>query len=213
VEFDAVVLAGGRAARLGGADKAALEVDGVAMLDRSLTAVATARRVVVVGDERPTTHPVLWVREHPPYGGPVAATYAGLDVLTRGTPVQLTGESGPETRQSHGSTPSGGLVVVLAVDMPGVTEGTVRRLIEGVVAAGENDAYDGAVLSEGGQRHLAMVVRAGALERVRPESVEGVAMRRLWEALDLVDVPASPEEANDVDSWADITRTPRSSGG
>ena len=44
VDFDAVVLAGGRAERLDGADKAALDVAGATLLDRALRAVAGARR-------------------------------------------------------------------------------------------------------------------------------------------------------------------------
>src|SRR5688572_27736790 len=73
MDFDAVVLAGGRAERLEGADKAALDVAGATLLDRALRAVAGARTVVVVGDERPTDVPVVWTRERPAYGGPVAA--------------------------------------------------------------------------------------------------------------------------------------------
>ena len=61
-----MVLAGGRAERLGGEDKAALEVGGATLLERALArGCSGARRVVVVGDERPTARPVLWTREHP----------------------------------------------------------------------------------------------------------------------------------------------------
>ena len=88
VDFDAVVLAGGRAERLDGADKAALDVAGATLLDRALRAVAGARTVVVVGDERPTDVPVVWTRERPAYGGPVAATYAGRDCAAPGVPVE-----------------------------------------------------------------------------------------------------------------------------
>ncbi len=73
-----MVLAGGRAERLGGEDKAALDVGGATLLERALARLLRRQRVVVVGDERPTARPVLWTREHPAYGGPVAATYAGL---------------------------------------------------------------------------------------------------------------------------------------
>ena len=192
--FDAVVLAGGRAERLGGADKAGLEVDGVSLLERALAAVAAARSVVVVGDERPTSREVSWVREEPAYGGPVAATYAGLDALTRGTPVQFRGEAGSETPETHGSTP----IVVLAVDMPDVTAETVGRLVEGGVGR------DGAVLTDSGRRHLAFAVTSAAMDRVRPAETTGGAMRDLWSTLDLAGVPARGEEAHDVDRWSDL---------
>jgi molybdopterin-guanine dinucleotide biosynthesis protein A len=175
VVFDAVVLAGGRAERLGGADKAGLEVAGVSLLERALAAVSDALRVVVVGDERPTSRDVTWVREDPPYGGPVAATYAGLDALPRRTPL-----------------------LVLAVDMPDVTRETVRRLVEAA------DGYDGAVLVDGGRRHLAFAVSRTALDRVRPVPATGAAMRDLWSALDLAEVPARGDEAHDVDRWSDL---------
>jgi molybdopterin-guanine dinucleotide biosynthesis protein A len=179
VDFDAIVLAGGRAARLGGLDKATVEIDGVALLDRALAAVAAARLVVVVGDDRRTSRRVLWAREQPAYGGPVAATYAGLDALIRNGPGR-------------------GIVVVLAVDMPNVTAGTVERLVEGA------EGYDAAVLSAGGRRHLAMAVRGAALEAARPVQTDGAAMRDLWAGLDLRDVPATGEEARDVDTPDDL---------
>jgi len=51
--FDAIVLTGGAASRLGGADKPALEVGGTTLLERVLAAVADAGRIVVVGPARP----------------------------------------------------------------------------------------------------------------------------------------------------------------
>ena len=112
--------------------------------------------MVVVGDERPTSRDVTWVREEPAYGGPVAATYAGRDALG-----SVTGRD---------SLPD----LVLAVDMPDVTAETVRRLLDG--AAG----HDGAVLVDGGRRHLAFAVSPTALDRVRPVPTTGAAMRDLW---------------------------------
>ena len=195
VDFDAVVLAGGRAERLDGADKAALDVAGATLLDRALRAVVGARTVVVVGDERPTDVPVVWTREQPAYGGPVAAAYAGRDALRRGTPVRFRGPEAPQTPELHGTSP---LIVVLAVDMPAVSVGTVGRLV--AAAHGR----DGAILVDGGRRHLAMAVRTAAFDAVRPDPVTGAAMRGLWEALDLADVAALDAEAGDVDSWADL---------
>lgn len=58
VVFDAIVLAGGGAARLDGADKPALDIGGASLLERVLTAVADADRIVVVGPVRPASRPV-----------------------------------------------------------------------------------------------------------------------------------------------------------
>jgi len=83
-ELDAVVLAGGQAARLGGVDKPALRVGAVSLLGTVLTAAAAAgaARIVVVGPDRPSLTPrpagLRVVREDPPGGGPVPALVAGL---------------------------------------------------------------------------------------------------------------------------------------
>ena len=70
--YTAVVLAGGRAARLGGQAKPQLEVGGRTMLAAVLAAVTDAARRVVVGPAQPVPADVVLVREGPPGGGPVA---------------------------------------------------------------------------------------------------------------------------------------------
>jgi molybdopterin-guanine dinucleotide biosynthesis protein A len=180
----AVVLTGGTARRMGGADKAALQVDGVSLLERSLAATVSAREVVVVGAEVATSRPVTWTAEEPPSGGPAAAVLAGLDAL----------RLDPE------------LVVVLAVDMPRVTAATVARL---VWAAEADPTVDGAVLldREGRRQPLAASYRRTALVAARPARPgleHGLPMRRLVGALRLADVPAVGDEGMDVDTWADL---------
>ena len=61
--YDAVVLAGGAARRLGGVDKPGLGVGGRSLLERVLAACADARTTVVVADPRPVPRPVVWARE------------------------------------------------------------------------------------------------------------------------------------------------------
>jgi molybdopterin-guanine dinucleotide biosynthesis protein A len=74
----AIVLAGGRASRLGGIDKPALELEGASLLARAVAAThAVGAAPVVVGPERPGVE-AEWVREEPPFGGPVAAIAAAL---------------------------------------------------------------------------------------------------------------------------------------
>ncbi|GGO43158.1 hypothetical protein GCM10012286_26360 [Streptomyces lasiicapitis] len=147
VPFDAVVLAGGRAARLGGADKPGVRVGGRALLERVLAACAGAGTTVVVAEPRPTGRPVVWAREEPVGGGPLAALDAGLR-LTRAD-----------------------LVVVLSADLPFLREQTVRRLVAALCAA---EGADGAVLTdpEGRDQPLVAVYRSAALRRGLGELAE-----------------------------------------
>ncbi|MCD6638569.1 MAG: NTP transferase domain-containing protein, partial [Nocardioides sp.] len=65
--FCGVILAGGTAARLGGADKASIELGGRTLLEIAIDAFLDADEVVVVGPETVrTTRPVTFVREDPP---------------------------------------------------------------------------------------------------------------------------------------------------
>src|SRR3954466_1211532 len=79
--WDAVVLAGGRARRMGSDDKLLLDVGGRSMLSRVLDAVAGAGRIVVVGPRRAVDVEVelVWCREQPEGSGPAAALRAGLE--------------------------------------------------------------------------------------------------------------------------------------
>lgn len=90
--YDAVVLAGGAAKRLGGADKPGLLVGGRPLLDRVLGACADAAATVVVGSRRPTARPVRWAREDPPGAGPLAALDAGLRHVTAPVVVALSAD-------------------------------------------------------------------------------------------------------------------------
>ena len=184
LRLGAVVLTGGTAARMGGADMAALESDGVTLLERSLAATIGVAEVVVVGEEVATSRPVSWAREDPPRGGPAAGLLAGLDRFA--TPPDL--------------------VVVLAVDMPRLNAGTVARLTWAVEA---DPDVDGAVLLDAGGRRqtLAAVYRHAALTAARPADradEHGLPVRRLLAQLRLTEVPAVGDEARDVDTWTSL---------
>jgi molybdopterin-guanine dinucleotide biosynthesis protein A len=177
--FCAVILAGGQAARLGGADKASVEVDGRTLLAHALEAVIDAAEVVVVGEPVYTDRPVTFTLESPRYGGPVAALLTGRDALLRTTPT----------------------IAVLAVDMPRLNAHTVRRLH--AAAAGR----DGAVLVDpSGRRQLALVLDRERLDAVRPdhEGQHGMSLRALLSRLDLTEVRALGDEHRDVDTWRDL---------
>lgn len=90
--YAALVLAGGRAARLSGQAKPQLEVGGRTMLTAVLGAVADAERRVVVGPPQPVPRDVVVVREQPPGGGPVAALRAGLPAVASEVVALLAGD-------------------------------------------------------------------------------------------------------------------------
>ena len=177
MDLAAVILTGGTAARLGGRDKASIEVDGRTQLERALQAAAAADPIVVVGDEVETSRQVVFAREEPAYGGPVAGLMAGR----------------------HALDPARDLLLVLAVDMPFVTTATVERL---VVAAGQGD---GAVLtSADGRRRLVLVVRTARLDQVAPADPHGCPVHVLLAPLDLRDVPATGREGHGIDTLEDL---------
>ncbi|MFC4003434.1 molybdenum cofactor guanylyltransferase [Prauserella oleivorans] len=171
-----IVLAGGAARRLGGVDKPLLEIAGTTLLERAVTALRAADPVVVVGPRREGISGVRWTREDPPRSGPVAALAAGLRLVEQP------------------------LVAVLAADLRGVGAGTVDRL-----RAALGDA-DGAVLTdEAGRRQwLIGIWRTTRLRAALPADPVGASLHRTLSGLSIVDVPALPGEASDIDTPEDL---------
>jgi len=98
VGYDAIVLGGGRGARLGGVDKPSLVLGGLSLAARAILAVAGARAVAFVSHGVvPSAEPlepldprIRLVREEPRWAGPVAAIAAGLAGLDdRSEPVTV----------------------------------------------------------------------------------------------------------------------------
>ena len=171
--------------RLGGVDKASIEVGGLTLLEHALAGTAAADEVVVVGPELPTTRPVTWTREEPAGGGPGAGLLAGLDALAER----------PD------------LVCVLAVDMPRFSSGTLSRLVDVLLAEREDTDAVCLVDEEHRKQWLAAVYRYDALVAARPndrKAERGISIRRLMLPLRILAVPAVAGEARDVDTWADL---------
>ncbi|MFD7226775.1 NTP transferase domain-containing protein [Streptomyces sp. NPDC059881] len=183
-EYDAIVLAGGAAKRLGGVDKPGVSVGGRALLDRVLTASRGADRTIVVGGRRATARPVFWARESPPGGGPLAALDAGLRMAEAGT------------------------VLVLSADLPFLDAATVRRLLDTLRTGGR----EGALLidADGRDQPLVASYRAEPLRRelaliaAEHGGLTGLPLRLLTGELDLDRVSADPFTAYDCDTWEDI---------
>ena len=76
-----VILAGGRASRLGGIDKSALDIDGLTVIERVIAALSTVaeRLIVVANDARFDADPRLTViRDPDPHAGVSPALQAAL---------------------------------------------------------------------------------------------------------------------------------------
>jgi molybdenum cofactor guanylyltransferase len=180
--FAAVVLAGGRAARLGGQRKPQLEVGGRTMLAGVLAAVADAGSRVVVGPPQPVPDGVRVVREEPPGGGPVPALAAGLAAV------------------------DADVVAVLAADLPFVTRGLVTALRERLTGDGV------LVVDDTGRDQLLLGVwRTAVLRRAtagaRPHTplravLAPLAVRRYHPVL----VPGAPAPWTDCDTPAELAR-------
>jgi molybdopterin-guanine dinucleotide biosynthesis protein A len=190
-DYDAVVLAGGGGLRVGGADKPALLVGGVSLLDRVLAACRGARTTVVAGPRRPTARPVLWTREDPPGGGPLPALAAALAHVREET------------------------VLVLAADLPFLDDGTVGSLLAAVAGGGPAPAAgaDGALLTDAGGRDqpLAAAYRTRALRRELARitaghgRLTGLPLRLLVQGLALTRIPDRAGAAFDCDTWGDVS--------
>ncbi len=91
--WSAAILAGGRARRLGGLDKSALIVDGVAVIDRQLAVLrGRARNIVLVGFRGPGPAPCPVVDDLTPGAGPLGALVTALMSATTDRVFVLAGD-------------------------------------------------------------------------------------------------------------------------
>lgn len=189
--WSAIVLTGGTGRRLGGMDKAAIDIAGMALLDHVVEALPIDVPVVVAGPQRPTSRPVTFRSEEPPGAGPVAGIAAAIvDV----------------------STP---FVAVLAVDIPWSVP-VVARLVADLLLT---DDADGLIPTDAdGRRQLLCSAwrtpaLAAALDRLGDPRDRSV--RDLVDGANVQDRPLSPSETEllaDIDTPADLAREQRREG-
>jgi len=199
-----IVLAGGRAARLGGADKPGLVVGTRTLIGSvvSAGAAAGARRIVVVGPHRAglaaeslagarQETDLRFVREDPPGGGPVPALRRGL--------AEIGGRSaagGPGAAGARAAT-GGPWVAVLAADLPFLRAAHLAAL------AGAAAGHAGAVLADdtGHPQWLAGCWRADVLSGAIA-GYTGASLRGLLAPLQPVTVTITPQ-AGEPPPWLD----------
>lgn len=222
----ALVLAGGRATRVGGGDKPLLPVGGRPMLTQILEDLQTQRcaRIVVVGPARlPVPPGVELTLENPPFGGPVAGIIAGLrhladslgaspeiatDSEKPGTSKDLIcGNEGSGTDQASPTVPD--FVAILAGDSPAGAR-LVPALVSGL--SGADASFDGCVATSetqkqpylcGVYRFQALAARAGELGADTGEGRD-MSVRRFFQPLQLVKIPDCGNLSRDFDTWEDI---------
>jgi hypothetical protein len=186
--YTAVVLRGGKAARLGGQAKPQLAVGGRPILAAVLDAVADADRRIVVGPPQPVPSDVLLVREQPPGGGPVAAVRAGLADVSTDVVVVLAGDlpfltatwspaaDAPDRRRRPGRrrlrarpVPAGRLADRGPADRHGHRDrpSSLRRVLSPLASAPRRPRSGRASRRPGGLRHP-RGPRAGPRDRRRP---------------------------------------------
>jgi molybdopterin-guanine dinucleotide biosynthesis protein A len=179
LRYDAVILAGGRGRRLGGADKPAQELSAWPLLDHVLLAVSGASTRVVVGPRRWGLAAPVFCREDPPGSGPVAAIAAAT---------------------KHLKQP---LVAVLAADLPFIATG-----LAALRSTLLDDDQDAAVFVDvsGSINYLAAVWRLPALQTALAGIAEhaGAPVRRLYDGVRTAHVPDFDALGADCDTWADL---------
>lgn len=188
----AILLAGGRGSRVGGAAKPLFIVGGRTLLAEAAAAAATAgaHPITVVSHLQDAALPVTWLREPAPFGGPVAAIVAALDSW----PV----EADPEW------------TLLLACDLPRAVA-AVETLCDALPHLAESDGA--CLIDESGRRQwLTAVYRTAALRRTAadlPDHGRDLPMRALVTPLDLRSITASDDLVHDVDTWDDLVEARR----
>lgn len=177
-----LILAGGRGERMGGADKAALVVGGLRLIDRVAAALAVCRPLLLSYASD---------REAPEYG--IAGLQAVADLRT-GYAGPLAGVAAAVDWLARSASPAEFLVVA-AVDAPFLPADYVERLAEGIGSA------PCAISSYGGQTYPTNAIwRIAALQSL-PDAVRNRtaphSLKRLSAELGGVVVPWPINEAGD----------------
>ncbi|KDA06855.1 molybdopterin-guanine dinucleotide biosynthesis protein MobA [Microbacterium sp. CH12i] len=181
VPVAAIVLTGGRASRLGGIDKASMEIDGIPLVNHVYAAVHDCAPIIAVGPDETGRPGVRVVREEPRFGGPVAAIAAGLAALDDSEALETW---------------------ILACDLP-LAPTLVERLSQ-VPLSSNADAVI-AVDVDGREQWLAGRYRISSLRKALAQFSDpaGASVRALVAPLTLLTV-TDEGSARDLDTWADI---------
>ncbi|BDV31476.1 molybdenum cofactor guanylyltransferase [Microbacterium terricola] len=208
--YGAVLLAGGRATRMGGAPKPFLDIAGRSMLHRAIDAVslAGAQPLTIVGEEPASFDSggaaVEWVREHPPFSGPAAAIVAALRHWR-----SPAGQSPPARGDAAATDVALPLwTFVLACDLPRVDLAVRQLRDDSMLLPSDTEGICFADAS-GRPQWLTGMYRTDALWRsasALPDGGRDAPVRTLLDDLAIAVVRDERGAAQDVDTWEDLNR-------
>lgn len=190
-DLGAILLAGGRASRVGGAAKPLFEVGGQTLIGAAVKAVtdAGARPITVASAVLDPDLDVAWVREDPPFGGPVAGVAAVLEAWTDAGPL-------PEW------------TFLLACDLPRAADVVASLAADLPLLPSDSD---GICLADSSSRPqwLTGIYRAAALADVvasLPDRGRDAPVRALMKDLAVTVVATTDDVTDDIDTWEDLER-------
>jgi molybdenum cofactor guanylyltransferase len=220
--YDAIVLTGGQARRLGGAYKPGIVIGGQPLAARVVSAVADAGRVVFVGPPVAGVAADVVTYESPPGGGPAAALDAGLAHVTAPVVAALAGDLPfltravvDELRLALEADPAAAAAVLVddaGFDQPLCAVWRTELLQDALATVGDpsETAAEGAPrVAEAAGRTALGVRRPGEAEPGR--RLDGVSLRDLLAAAEplvrrTVVVDSGPPPWFDCDTEDDIAR-------
>ncbi len=173
-----LVIAGGKASRLGGIDKTMLPlgINGGTLLEDVIAACPAP--VIVAGAPRSISREVTWIADLAKDGGPAAGIWAGL--------AHVTSE-----------------YVFLTAGDQQLSPKIAREICE--AAIGRDGAW--ALRSDGqGQPLLACVKSALLRELLAPTNGIDASPLKLMQQLDMVGIKVEESQIRDVDTWSDVAR-------
>jgi len=184
---DSIVVAGGKATRMGGLDKAmlplglsgkALIVDVIKSCQGKVFIVGSSREIDAESQEL-----VNWVPDLNPGGGPAAGIWSGLGSI------------------------STEYVFISAADQT-LTNETVTRIVS--AAQGNDGAW--AIRADGNGQPLCACVRTDLLrELLEPTQGINQSPLRLLSTLNMVGVTVNPNQVVDFDTWQDVAKAVKES--
>ncbi|TFD92699.1 molybdopterin-guanine dinucleotide biosynthesis protein [Cryobacterium lactosi] len=199
--WSAIIVAGGRATRLGGIDKTALVWQGHSLLDGVVAAASGAARICVVGSDADLGGDLLRAVERPRWGGPAAAIVAGLEAVAGDADTDWVLVLAGDLVHADAA------VTLLLAELDRINASEMTATTSSAPAA--DRPIDGLIgVDSDGRRQplLAVYRRAALLASARLHPADNLPVKSLIGSLNLVQLRLPDALTDDVDTPADAAR-------